>query len=81
MCTVATGWSLLGTYCAYLVRDQDNPEMAQPKVAGVLVSFLLVGAFCLNYLRARVDQANLGGKLYIYTPLSLTQAILIEHRP
>lgn len=61
MCAVSTAWSLLGTFCASLVRDPTNASQAQPKVAVVLVVFLLVGAFCLNYLRTKVEQANVGG--------------------
>ncbi|KAJ8663036.1 hypothetical protein O0I10_001213 [Lichtheimia ornata] len=63
MCSVATGWSLLGIYCASLVRVPDSTDLAQTKVCAVLACFLLIGAFCLNFLRARVDQANLGGML------------------
>ncbi|KAI9275510.1 hypothetical protein BDA99DRAFT_495652 [Phascolomyces articulosus] len=76
MCTISSGWSLLGTFCASLVRDPLNPEMAQPKVAGILVSFLLVGAFCLNYCRVKVEQANVGGMLSAtILVISLTTAI------
>lgn len=63
MCSVATGWSLLGIYCASLVRVPDSTDLAQTKVCAVLACFLFIGAFCLNFLRARVDQANLGGKV------------------
>lgn len=61
MCIVSTAWSLLGTFCASLVRNPDDPTLAQPKVSGVLAIFLVVGTFCLNYVRARMEQANLGG--------------------
>ena len=63
MCAVSSGWTLLGGFCASLVRDPLDPNNAQPKVAAVLASFLVIGAFCLNYCRAKVTQANVGGKL------------------
>lgn len=62
MCTISAAYTILGTYCASLVRDPSNPDLAQPALCGVLVSFLIVGAFLLNYVRAKVQQANVGGK-------------------
>ncbi|KAI9488752.1 hypothetical protein BDB00DRAFT_29073 [Zychaea mexicana] len=77
MCSVSAAWSLLGTYCASLLRDPSNPEMAQPRVAGVLVAFLLVGAFVLNYCRVKIDQCNVGGMLSAtILVISLTTAIV-----
>ncbi|ORX53644.1 hypothetical protein DM01DRAFT_1383643 [Hesseltinella vesiculosa] len=63
MCTVSAAYSILGTYCASLVRNPDDLTQAQPAVCGVLMTFLAVGSFVLNYVRVRVDQANVGGML------------------
>ncbi|KAI9320499.1 hypothetical protein BX666DRAFT_2024151 [Dichotomocladium elegans] len=77
MCTVSTAWSLLGIYIAVLVRDDNvNLGQTQPKASAVLACFLFVGAFCLNFLRAKVDQANLGGMLSAtILVLSITAAV------
>ncbi|KAH8553614.1 hypothetical protein BGW37DRAFT_486400 [Umbelopsis sp. PMI_123] len=61
MSSVSAGWSILGTYCAYAVRDQDNPNLIQAPVVLVLYTFLIVGAFWLNYARAKWEQTNVAG--------------------
>ncbi|KAI8584645.1 hypothetical protein K450DRAFT_217274 [Umbelopsis ramanniana AG] len=61
MSSVAAGWSILGTYCANAVRDHDDPTLAQPLVTLVLYIFLIIGAFWLNYARAKWEQTNVAG--------------------
>ncbi|KAI8059103.1 hypothetical protein BC940DRAFT_314415 [Gongronella butleri] len=63
MCCIAAAYSILGTYCAFLVREPEATVHAQPAQCGILISFLAVGAFVLNYVRVKVDQANVGGML------------------
>ncbi|KAI8335402.1 hypothetical protein BC941DRAFT_69716 [Chlamydoabsidia padenii] len=77
MCFVSAAYTILGTYCASLVRDPNNTDLAQPGLCGVLVAFLIVGAFILNYVRAKVQQANVGGMLSaLIMILNLTGAVL-----
>ncbi|KAG2174643.1 hypothetical protein INT44_006907 [Umbelopsis vinacea] len=61
MSSVSAGWSILGTYCANAVRDHDDPTLAQPLVTLVLYIFLILGAFWLNYARAKWEQTNVAG--------------------
>ncbi|CAO3591691.1 unnamed protein product [Absidia cylindrospora] len=77
MCVVSAAFTILGTYCASLVRDANDSTFAQPAVCGILVAFLIVGAFILNYVRAKVQQANVGGMLSaLIMVLNLTGAVL-----
>ncbi|CAO3628551.1 unnamed protein product [Cunninghamella blakesleeana] len=77
MCCISAAYSTLGTYCAFLVYNPTSTEKAQPSFCGVLVSFLIVGAFFLNYIRVKFDQANVGGMLSaVIMTLSLTGAVL-----
>lgn len=66
MCSISAAYSTLGTFCAFLVYDPTSNIQAQPRFCGVLVSFLIVGAFLLNYVRVKFDQANVGGMIYFY---------------
>ncbi|KAG0185504.1 hypothetical protein DFQ28_009219 [Apophysomyces sp. BC1034] len=77
MCSVAAGWSLLGTYCAFLVRDPTDTRLAQPKMCAIVAMFEFFGAVGLNYVRVKVDQANVGGMLSAsIMVVSLTTSIL-----
>lgn len=62
MSSVATGWSILGTYVANAVRDHDDPTLEQPLVTLILYIFLIIGAFWLNYARAKWEQTNVAGR-------------------
>lgn len=62
MSSLATAWSILGTYCAHIVRNPDDPTLTQPSVCVVLYTFLIVGAFVLNYVRVKWEQTNVAGK-------------------
>ncbi|KAI9028195.1 hypothetical protein CLU79DRAFT_697224 [Phycomyces nitens] len=53
MCTLATGWSLLGTYSASLVRDPEAIMRAQPQVCAILAVFMIVGIMALNLFRVK----------------------------
>ncbi|KAF7721549.1 GDP-mannose transporter into the lumen of the Golgi [Apophysomyces ossiformis] len=63
MCSLAAGWSLLGTYCVSLARDPTETRIAQPKMCAIAAMFEFFGAVGLNYVRVKVDQANVGGQL------------------
>lgn len=69
MCTISAAYSILGTFCASLVRDANSEALAQPPLCGVLTSFLVVGAFVLNYARVKMKQANVGGNVDSVTGL------------
>ncbi|CAO3646292.1 unnamed protein product [Cunninghamella echinulata] len=53
MCSISAAYSTLGTFCAFLVYDPTSNVQAQPRFCGVLASFLIVGAFLLNYVRVK----------------------------
>lgn len=77
MCSVAAAWSILGIYLSSLVRDPNDPTLAQPKVCAILACFLVFGSFCLNLFRVKVEQANVGGMLSAtILVISLTSAVL-----
>ncbi|KAI8882877.1 hypothetical protein K501DRAFT_220372 [Backusella circina FSU 941] len=82
MCCVSASWAILGSYLASLVRNPNDPEMAQPKVCAILASFLVFGSFCLNLFRVKVEQANVGGMLSAtIMVISLTTAVTKEFSP
>ena len=77
MCTISAAWSILGIYLASLVRDANDPTSAQPRVCAILSIFLVLGCFCLNYFRVKVEQANVGGMLSAsIMVISLTSNVL-----
>ncbi|KAI9486133.1 MAG: hypothetical protein EXX96DRAFT_31773 [Benjaminiella poitrasii] len=63
MCCVSAAWSILAIYCAFLVRDQNDPTLAQRGECALLSCFLVVGCYFLTLFRAKVEQANVGGML------------------
>lgn len=76
MCCISGSWSILGTYLASLVRDPNNPALAQPNVCAILSCFLVFGCFCLSMFRVKVEQANVGGMLSAsIMVISLTSAV------
>lgn len=76
MCCISGSWAILGTYLASLVRDPNDPTMAQPDVCAILSCFLVVGCFFLSMFRVKVEQANVGGMLSAsIMVISLTSAV------
>lgn len=76
MCCISGSWAILGTYLASLVRDPNDPTMAQPDVCAILSCFLVIGCFFLSMFRIKVEQANVGGMLSAsIMVISLTSAV------
>lgn len=77
MCCISGSWAILGTYLASLVRDPNDPTLAQPHVCAILSCFLVFGCFCLSMFRVKVEQANVGAMLSAsIMVISLTSAVI-----